>query len=282
MEGAKLPRPMRLDPSQRDLSVFCDYHETHGHQTADYRHLRDEVARLLKNGHLREFLSDRAKENNSKNRDSIKQEVQVEPRHVFNVITKGPKVARTSLTIKKDKLPEAHKRRSPGLVQEGMIAVIDEYAKDLISPHPDTLVISIMVNNCRIRNVVVDPGSSVNVIQWGVIEQLAMMGELTPSSNVSSRINNSSKTKKGEIVLSINAGGVIKSTRFYVVNGGMECNAVFERPWIHDMKLQLSTLHEQIEFPTFDGIGRIRGTISAGRNFQHQGCNGKWKGISKE
>ncbi|XP_060170781.1 uncharacterized protein LOC132601733 [Lycium barbarum] len=228
---------MRLDPSQRDPNLFCDYHTTHRHQTSDCCHLRDEVALLLKDGHLREFLSDRD--------------------------------TGTPFSTKKDKLSKAHDRRSQGLIQEDVTTFTNEEAKALISPHFDTLVISVMINHCRIDNVVVDPGSSADVIQWGVIEQLEMMGKLTPSVKVFSE---ASKTAKREIVLSVNAGGVIKNMRFYVVNGDTKCNAIFGRPWIHDMKATTSTLLKQIEFPMSDGIGCTRAMIGGKRNIRLQDC----------
>ncbi|XP_060183107.1 uncharacterized protein LOC132613068 [Lycium barbarum] len=55
-------RPLRFDPAQIDPNVVCEYHDTHGHRTEDCRQLRDEVDRLLKNGHLHEFLSIEKKE----------------------------------------------------------------------------------------------------------------------------------------------------------------------------------------------------------------------------
>ncbi|XP_019266223.1 PREDICTED: uncharacterized protein LOC109243704 [Nicotiana attenuata] len=70
IKEARFPRPMRSDPGQRDPNVWCEYHGTNGHRTGDCRHLRKEVATLLMNGHLREFLSDRAKNNYGRNRDN--------------------------------------------------------------------------------------------------------------------------------------------------------------------------------------------------------------------
>ncbi|XP_019226712.1 PREDICTED: uncharacterized protein LOC109208126 [Nicotiana attenuata] len=71
IKEARFPKPMRSDPSQRDPNFYCEYHGKNGHRTRDCRHLREEVATLLKNGHLREFLSDRAKNNYGRNRDNI-------------------------------------------------------------------------------------------------------------------------------------------------------------------------------------------------------------------
>ncbi|XP_059295521.1 uncharacterized protein LOC132048852 [Lycium ferocissimum] len=217
IEGAKWPKPMQSDPSQRNLNLFCDYHGTQGHRTSDYHYLRDEVARLLKDGHLKEFLSDRAKENYGKNRDSSKQEVQVELHHVINMITDEPMDTRMSFSIKKDKLSEAYDQRAQGLMHEVVVSFTNEEAKDLISPHPDTLVIYVMINHCRITDVVIDRGSSANVIQWGVIEQLAMTGELTPFVRVFNGFSEASKTTKGQIELPVNTGGVIKKIRGFTV-----------------------------------------------------------------
>ncbi|XP_059315364.1 uncharacterized protein LOC132065866 [Lycium ferocissimum] len=85
---ARWPRPLRSDPGQRDPSMVCEYHETHRHRTEDCRQLRDEVVRLLKNGHLREFLSERAK-NHYKERENHKRAKPVEPQHVINMIIGG-------------------------------------------------------------------------------------------------------------------------------------------------------------------------------------------------
>nr|XP_009596401.1 uncharacterized protein LOC104092494 [Nicotiana tomentosiformis] len=41
-------KTMRSDPSQRDPNLWCKYHGTNDHRTEDCRHLREEVATLLK------------------------------------------------------------------------------------------------------------------------------------------------------------------------------------------------------------------------------------------
>nr|XP_016476400.1 PREDICTED: uncharacterized protein LOC107797992 [Nicotiana tabacum] len=58
IKEARLSKSMRSDPSQRDPNLWCEYHGTNSHRIGDCRHLCEEVATLLKNGHLREFLSD--------------------------------------------------------------------------------------------------------------------------------------------------------------------------------------------------------------------------------
>nr|XP_016461060.1 PREDICTED: uncharacterized protein LOC107784442 [Nicotiana tabacum] len=68
---ARFPRSMRFDPNQRDPNLWCEYHGNNSHHTGDYRHLGEEMATLLKNGHLREFLCDRVKNNYGRNQDNV-------------------------------------------------------------------------------------------------------------------------------------------------------------------------------------------------------------------
>nr|XP_009606185.1 uncharacterized protein LOC104100620 [Nicotiana tomentosiformis] len=63
IKEARFPKQIISDPSQRDRNLWCEYHGTHGHRTRDCQHLRKEVVTILKNGHIREFLSNRAKNN---------------------------------------------------------------------------------------------------------------------------------------------------------------------------------------------------------------------------
>ncbi|XP_019242134.1 PREDICTED: uncharacterized protein LOC109228071 [Nicotiana attenuata] len=69
IKGARFSRPMRCDPSHRDPNIWSEYHRTNNHWIGDCRDLREEVATLLKNGHLKEFLSDQAKNNYGRNRE---------------------------------------------------------------------------------------------------------------------------------------------------------------------------------------------------------------------
>lgn len=71
IRDAKWPKPIQSDPSQRNYNLVCEFHNMYGHRTEDCHQLRDEVARLLNKGHLRELLSDRAK-NQFRERETTK------------------------------------------------------------------------------------------------------------------------------------------------------------------------------------------------------------------
>ncbi|GMN68863.1 hypothetical protein TIFTF001_037912 [Ficus carica] len=48
-------------PERRNMDLYCEFHHDHGHLTGDCKVLRYEVAKLLKKGHLKEFLSEKGR-----------------------------------------------------------------------------------------------------------------------------------------------------------------------------------------------------------------------------
>ena len=50
------PSQMRLDPTKRDNTKYCEFHRDHGHRTDDCRQLRKEIEYLIWCGYLRHFV----------------------------------------------------------------------------------------------------------------------------------------------------------------------------------------------------------------------------------
>ncbi|XP_056850789.1 uncharacterized protein LOC130500099 [Raphanus sativus] len=57
----KWPPKMKASEANRNPKRWCEFHSDHGHTTEDCIALKIEVAEFLKKGHLRKFLSDKAK-----------------------------------------------------------------------------------------------------------------------------------------------------------------------------------------------------------------------------
>ena len=62
----KWPQKMNAPDSLRNPGLWCDFHRDQGHKKEDCVALKIEVNELLKKGHLREFLSEKAKSHLSK------------------------------------------------------------------------------------------------------------------------------------------------------------------------------------------------------------------------
>ncbi|KAF3554256.1 hypothetical protein F2Q69_00013522 [Brassica cretica] len=65
-QRVKWPPKMKAHDSFRNLELWCDFHRDHGHKTEDCIAVKIEVNELLQKGHLREFLSEKAKAHLSK------------------------------------------------------------------------------------------------------------------------------------------------------------------------------------------------------------------------
>ncbi|XP_019248433.1 PREDICTED: uncharacterized protein LOC109227691 [Nicotiana attenuata] len=111
IKEARFPKPDRSGPSQRDPNLWCEFHETHGHKTGNCQHLREEVATILMNDHLKEFLSDWAISNYGKNRyagEPAKLAAR-SPRLTINMFFGGDEVnGVTFLVAKKTKISLTH------------------------------------------------------------------------------------------------------------------------------------------------------------------------------
>ncbi|XP_070034870.1 uncharacterized protein [Nicotiana tomentosiformis] len=209
---------MRSDPSQRDPNLWCEYHGMNGHRIGDCRHLREEVATLLKNGHLREFLSNRAKNNYGRNQDNVEPSKVGEdlPHKTINMIFGGNEInGVTFLAAKKTKVSITHSKR----LREDDITFTEEDVDGLLLPHNDALIISLNVLDFKIKRVLVDPGSSANIIQWRVLEQAKLTGSIISATKLLVGFNLASVTTRGEILLLTNDEGVMKTTLFEVVDG---------------------------------------------------------------
>ena len=85
------PGPLRADPTQRDHSKKCAYRKEHGHTTETCRSLYYLVERLIKAGHLKQYLhSDARVRDTSRNHNSGTLRIPASPKAIINYIHGGP------------------------------------------------------------------------------------------------------------------------------------------------------------------------------------------------
>nr|XP_009757393.1 PREDICTED: uncharacterized protein LOC104210240 [Nicotiana sylvestris] len=63
------PQNMKSNPSTRKSNALCKFHQERGHKIEDCIGLRQEVVRMLNQGHLRELMSDRGRANFARGRE---------------------------------------------------------------------------------------------------------------------------------------------------------------------------------------------------------------------
>ncbi|XP_060202765.1 uncharacterized protein LOC132631184 [Lycium barbarum] len=236
-------RPIQSDLEKRDKSLICKYYHTHGHRTEDCRQLREEVARLFNLGHLREFLSERAK-THFKNVDANKQDRPEEPQQVIHMIMGGTNIPLRAI-VKRTKISITKEKRIRNDDPDGPISFNDEDMEGIVQPHNDALV--------------------ARLISSDSIDQLGLLNQIVPTIRVLNRFNMACEKTKGKITLPINMPGTTQQTKFYMIEGDIGYNALLGRPWIHLMKAVPSTMHQALKFSTPEGIKTIHGEQQAAK-----------------
>ncbi|XP_016437613.2 uncharacterized protein LOC107763639 [Nicotiana tabacum] len=128
-----------------------------------------------------------------------------------NMISGGDEVNSVTYTAAKkvSKVTVTHRKRVRQALEEDNITFDDVDANGVLIPHNDALVISLLVHDNNVEQVLIDPGSSINIILLRVINEMQANDKLVPKARISG-FDYSSIVIKGEIVLTTFAEGVIK------------------------------------------------------------------------
>ena len=89
----KWPAPIQTNPSQRNESLWCNYHRDHGHETDKCWSLKFMVEKLIKAGHLRRYIREidhRVESGQPVNRVTTAMVAPSESRLTINYILAGP------------------------------------------------------------------------------------------------------------------------------------------------------------------------------------------------
>ncbi|RVX20873.1 Transposon Ty3-I Gag-Pol polyprotein [Vitis vinifera] len=222
------PRPLGTDPSKRDHSKRCAFHKEHGHTTETCRCLHYLVERLIKAGHLKQYLrSDAGGKNASHNHNTGALKAPPAPKAVINYINGGPSDEEYDSKRKRQKLLRAASVRErinsirPGLTRggprptDGTIIFPPVDPTRTLQPHRDALILSLKIGDFDVRRILVDPSSSADLVQTSVVSHMGhSLTGLENPVRILSGFNGSSTTSLGNIILPVQAGPVTLNVQF--------------------------------------------------------------------
>ncbi|XP_070022487.1 uncharacterized protein [Nicotiana sylvestris] len=219
-----------------------------------------------KQGYLIELSSEKGKQAYLKNRQEPPKSPS--PKRTVNVISGGEEINGVTYTSanKVSKVTITHGKLVRHVLEEESITFDDANADGVLTPYNDALVISLLVHDTNVKRVLIDPGSSVNIILLRVLNEMQAEDKLVPKVHTLSGFDNSSVVTKGEVTFTTFAEGVVKDTKFQVVEMEMAYNMILGRPWIHKMDVVPSTLHQVIKFSSPWGVRQIRGDQQTSRS----------------
>ncbi|XP_057489449.1 uncharacterized protein LOC130775334 [Actinidia eriantha] len=127
-------------------------------------------------------------------------------------------------------------------------------------PHSDPLVVQLRIGGYDVKRILVDTGSSVEVMYYDLFKQLKLpQDELKPARAPLVGFNAQAHWPLGTVSLKTRVGSQELMTEFVVVDIPSPYNAIVGRDWLHRMKGVASTLHQAIKFVTPRGDEVIYG-----------------------
>ncbi|XP_013739460.2 uncharacterized protein LOC106442306 [Brassica napus] len=247
------PKTIRPDRTERDeKSSQRPARDSGNRNREDCVALKIEVNKLLRKGNLREFLFEKAKSHLSKDTTGKPTEAAPEISGISHA------AAKKSTWNAKHGLETSKPKRL--LLGTDEISFTAKEQEKVLIPHHDALVISLIVAICLVKRILVDNGSSGNIIFQAAYKDLGLEeGALTQRITPLIMFIGEVKQTAGEVTLPVYAKGINMSNMFLVVDCDSSYNMILGRPWIHAMGAVLSTLHQMVKFPTPWGIKAIRG-----------------------
>ena len=131
-----------------------------------------------------------------------------------------------------------------------------------LHPHDDPLVVRVVVANKTVHRVLIDNGSSVDIIFESVFDKIGIGREKLDPINTHLRGFSGEKVLPlGLIQLILTLGDppcqATTTARFLVVDAPSAYNMLLGRPSLNAIKAIPSAYHMMIKFPTVNGVGMV-------------------------
>lgn len=183
--GLLYPPALITKPAhQRDKSRFCKFHDTHGHAISQCRDLKIQVEDLVRNRYLDEYVDGVSPVIESQyTRDEGAERGLEREQLTIRVIAGGPTLVGDSNRARKNygryamtskevlfNLPAAKRAK----VRQVPIMWTDDDEEGILYPHEDALVIKAMMAGTELRRILVDTGSSVDIMFKSALDDMGI------------------------------------------------------------------------------------------------------------
>ena len=267
-----------MSPNVCDKRKYCRFHKDYGHYTKDYRDLKEQIEELIRRGKLQKFIkngdSTRPKDDGgvkleaSPRNDDHKPHRQQSVTREIKTITRGPSTRGSFRFLKKSYQRQVNNiYRIPPLKHRRMdrdILFSEEDVRGVKQPHDDPLVIMLTIERFNIRRILVDNGSSADVIYLFAFQQLKVSPErLRPFDFPLINFSGDKVYPKDIVTLTVTVGAYPRQLThqldFLVVDYLSSYNVIIGRPTLNHWKAVMSTYCLKVKFLTEKGIGKAKG-----------------------
>ena len=267
---------MKSDPTARDNTKYCEFHRDYGHRTNDCIQLKREIEYLIRRGYLRRFISPENQPQDQAQNQAPAQQLPPPPRQTttqhqqplgeIHVISGGFAGGGESSSARKAHLCRIRSAEI-GEIQvvsklprlDTSITFYDSNMEGCQHPHDDPLVVRAIVANKTVHRVLVDNGSSADIIFASAFDKMGIRREkLEPVYTHLRGFSGEKVLPLGSIQLVLTLGEppcqATTTARFLIVDAPSAYNMLLGRPSLNAIKAILSAYHMVIKFPTIHGV----------------------------
>ncbi|GAU39725.1 hypothetical protein TSUD_144910 [Trifolium subterraneum] len=299
--GIRFPKQLPAKPNV-DKKKFCRFHKSYGHVTDDCVHLKDAIEILIQNGYARQYVDgqQRAANNNAPRQNQLAVDPASPEQHVEdeNRVIGGVALA---ISRPEDFLPlQADEEKGAldylaahldgswenflgALVISGggfnpitIGSIKRKFDEEEVPGGSPNFQIPLLVRakmaNFDVRRILVDQGSSCDIMYSGLFRVLQLTEEnLVPYVGSDLQGFNGSTTKPWgyvDLIVTFGENKAMKSVKvkFLVVDCPSLYNCIIGRPTLAELFAVSSTIHLKLKYYTKDGqVATINGDIEAAR-----------------
>ena len=141
---------------------------------------------------------------------------------------------------------------------QSVLSFSDEDKIGTIQSHDDALVVILRIGGYAVKRVLVDQGSSVEIIYPDLYKGLNLIDkDLTAYNSPLVSFEGKVVIPKGRIRLLVQAGSKVVEVDFIVVNAFSLYTVIVARPWLHTLGAISLTLHQKVKYPSKDRIEEL-------------------------
>ncbi|XP_057484602.1 uncharacterized protein LOC130770973 [Actinidia eriantha] len=177
-EFVKWPEKIKTDPTKRNRNKYCEFHRDHGHNTEDCFQLKEQIADLIKKGFLRKYIVNRQPPNLPERRFGDNRPTARDIQVIHGGFGSGgcanssrKRHIRKALDRAKE---EVYNLSSPIIDVHPPITFNNDDLRGLHLPHDDALVVTAVIANFNIQRILVDNGSSTDILFISAFNKMKM------------------------------------------------------------------------------------------------------------
>ena len=266
------PVPMKGSANSRNQEKFCDYHEDVGHHTNECISLMRYLDRLAEQGDLDTYVK-KSTGNTSSKKQSAKKNQQADSSDTDDAVVYtiaggfsggGPTIRGNKDNIRRLDVNSVHQER-PSKYSFPEIVITEEDLGGVRGPHDDPIVIECKVANQRVGRILIDTGSSSDLISSKCLSKLKYQTDcIHPASHPLIGFGGGVVHPLGRVDLPIRLGekgeGRHMVVRFLVVEELSAYNMILGRPTLNNSKAVIIPSLMLLKFERDNGtVGSLRG-----------------------